>query len=140
MDPGKLLVLTYVMKDRSIKIIVKFPRTRISDSTRLVFPPGAKPGWYKVGAFPKIQPPYEIPREVLSGTYEVSIQDYTFKLDLDKPGTYDEMVIQIIKGLHWLKKISPEIKEIDFRKSYLYGIQFNKNRTASLLIDYIDYE
>ena len=50
------------------------------------------------------------------------------------------MVIQIIKGLHWLKKISPEIKEIDFRKSYLYGIQFNKNRTASLLIDYIDYE
>lgn len=124
------------MKDKSIRIIVKFPRTRISDSCRLVFPPDTRPDWYPVGSFPKIQPPYKIPREVLRGKYNIILDESRkmFIIDLDTLETYDDMVLKLIQEIN---KIYNNDNTVDLSRHYLYGVQFNKNKTASLLIDYI---
>ena len=108
------------------EFVVKFQRTRVSDCTRLMFPPNGSPGWCDIDSDPYLQPIYEIPREKLFGIYRIDLGDgYVISLDTDRFKTYNDLVRIICREL--CKIVSSEV--------YLWSIHFNPDKTGWIEFD-----
>lgn len=124
---------------KSLEIALKFPRTRISDCSRLVFFPETdkrKDGWIDIDSGDYLQPQFSLP-PLVRNSYTIyfgfpSDSTYSFELVIVDGMTINDVVRKVCEAYHEI--FTNDESEL-LRNLFLWGVFLKKDGTGYIEIE-----